>query len=123
MLSETLLRIPFSVIGQCSLVQASHWLQGNAQELTCHRRLPHRRTSEDCKKIPVQGCSILFYIQWHTTPSCHLGMFAHGRYFHKSEEKNNLTAVVHHYWAIFENRFRFLFRPLIIHFLSKTFSY
>ncbi len=27
MLTETLLRIPFSVIGRCSLVPASHWLQ------------------------------------------------------------------------------------------------
>jgi hypothetical protein len=28
MLTETLLRISFSVIGQCSLVPTSHWLQG-----------------------------------------------------------------------------------------------
>jgi hypothetical protein len=28
MLAETLLRIPFSVIGWCSLVPTSHWLQG-----------------------------------------------------------------------------------------------
>jgi hypothetical protein len=28
MLTETLLTIPFSVIGQCSLVPTSHWLQG-----------------------------------------------------------------------------------------------
>jgi hypothetical protein len=27
MLTETLLRIPFSVIGRCSLVPTSHWLQ------------------------------------------------------------------------------------------------
>jgi hypothetical protein len=41
MLTETLLRIPFSVIGLCSLVPSYHWLQGKcAQELTCHRRLP-----------------------------------------------------------------------------------
>jgi hypothetical protein len=39
-LPETLLRIPFSVIGRCSLVPTSHWLQGNAQELTYHWRLP-----------------------------------------------------------------------------------
>jgi hypothetical protein len=39
MLTETLLRIPFAVIGRCSLVPTSHWLQGNARELTCHRRL------------------------------------------------------------------------------------
>ncbi len=33
--------IPFSMIGQCSLVQTSHWLQGKctAQELTCRRGL------------------------------------------------------------------------------------
>jgi hypothetical protein len=28
MLTETLLRISFSVIGRCSLVPTSHWLQG-----------------------------------------------------------------------------------------------
>jgi hypothetical protein len=28
MLTETLLRIPFSVIDRCSLVLTSHWLQG-----------------------------------------------------------------------------------------------
>ncbi len=28
MLTETLLRIPLSVIGRCSLVPTSHWLQG-----------------------------------------------------------------------------------------------
>ncbi len=40
LLTETLFRIPFSVIGQCSLVSICQWLQGNAQELTCHMRLP-----------------------------------------------------------------------------------
>jgi hypothetical protein len=41
MLTETLLRIPLSVTvsGQCFLVPTSRWLQGNEQELTCHRRL------------------------------------------------------------------------------------
>jgi hypothetical protein len=28
MLTVTLFRIPFSVIGRCSLAQTSHWLQG-----------------------------------------------------------------------------------------------
>ncbi len=28
MLTETLLKIPFSVIGRCSLVPTTHWLQG-----------------------------------------------------------------------------------------------
>jgi hypothetical protein len=28
------------VIGRCSLVPTCHWMQGNAQELTCNRRLP-----------------------------------------------------------------------------------
>jgi hypothetical protein len=32
MLTETLLIIPFSVIGRCSLVRSSHWLQENVQE-------------------------------------------------------------------------------------------
>ena len=33
MLTETLLRIPFSVIGRCSLVPASHWLQGKCARI------------------------------------------------------------------------------------------
>jgi hypothetical protein len=51
MLTETLLRIPFSVIGRSSLVQTSHWLQRkcarkNLSQLASgmiflnHRRLP-----------------------------------------------------------------------------------
>ncbi len=33
MLTETLLRIPFSVIGRCSLVPNSHWLQGKCAKI------------------------------------------------------------------------------------------
>jgi hypothetical protein len=33
MLSETFLRIPFSVIGRCSLVPTSHWLQGKCARI------------------------------------------------------------------------------------------
>ncbi len=33
MLTETLIRIPFSVIGRCSLVPASHWLQGKCARI------------------------------------------------------------------------------------------
>jgi hypothetical protein len=48
MLYGAILRIPFSVIGRCSLVPTSHWLQGkfNLSEaasgmvLQNHRRLP-----------------------------------------------------------------------------------
>jgi hypothetical protein len=45
MLNVTLLRIPFSVIGRCSLVPTSHWLQGKCAAafgiiLQNHRRLP-----------------------------------------------------------------------------------
>jgi hypothetical protein len=51
MLTETLLRITISVIGQCSLVPTSHWLQGkyarfnlsqaaSGMILQNHRRLP-----------------------------------------------------------------------------------
>ncbi len=51
MLTETLLGIPFSVIGRCSLVPASHWLQGKCARINMsqaasgmilqnHRRLP-----------------------------------------------------------------------------------
>jgi hypothetical protein len=31
--TETLLRIPFSLIGRCSLVQTSHWLQGKCARI------------------------------------------------------------------------------------------
>jgi hypothetical protein len=51
MLTETLLRISSSVIGRCSLVPASHWLQGKCARINLspaafgiilqnHRRLP-----------------------------------------------------------------------------------
>jgi hypothetical protein len=51
MLTETLLRILFSVIGRCSLVPPSHWLQGKCARINLsqadsdmilqnHRRLP-----------------------------------------------------------------------------------
>jgi hypothetical protein len=33
MLTETLLRIPFSVIGRCSLVASYHWLQGKCARI------------------------------------------------------------------------------------------
>ncbi len=32
MLTETLFRIPFSVIGRCSLVPTSHWLHGKMRK-------------------------------------------------------------------------------------------
>jgi hypothetical protein len=32
-LTETLLRIPFSVIGRCPRVPASHWLQGKCARI------------------------------------------------------------------------------------------
>jgi hypothetical protein len=37
MVTETFLIMLFSLIGQCSPVPTSHWLQENAQELTGHR--------------------------------------------------------------------------------------
>ncbi len=52
MLTETLLRIPFSVIGRCSLVPVTYWL------LICHRRLPVCFFSESqgasCKHFQCQ---------------------------------------------------------------------
>jgi hypothetical protein len=33
MFTETLLRIPFSVIGRCSLVASYHWLQGKCARI------------------------------------------------------------------------------------------
>ncbi len=39
MLTESLLKSLLSMIDRCSLVPISHWLQGNAQEVTCHRWL------------------------------------------------------------------------------------
>jgi hypothetical protein len=57
MLTETLLRIPFSVIGRCSLVPTSHWLQGkytrvNLCILQNHKRLP---VTIFCVKIAALG--------------------------------------------------------------------
>jgi hypothetical protein len=41
MLTEILIRIPFTVIGRFRLVLTFHWLhRKNAQALTHHRRLP-----------------------------------------------------------------------------------
>jgi hypothetical protein len=50
MLPETILSIPFSVIGRCSQVPTSHWLQGKCARINLsqaasaiilyHRRLP-----------------------------------------------------------------------------------
>ncbi len=40
MLTFTLLKIPFSVIGQCSPVSTTDKCRENEQELTCHRWLP-----------------------------------------------------------------------------------
>ncbi len=39
-ITEALLRIPFSVIGRCSFVPTSHWLQAASIILQNHRRLP-----------------------------------------------------------------------------------
>jgi len=33
MLGETLIRIPFSVIGRCSLLPTSHWLEGKCARI------------------------------------------------------------------------------------------
>jgi hypothetical protein len=59
MLSETIHRIPFTVIGQCYLVRTSHWLQGKWQESTCHGRLPgwfSRSKAASCKHSQYQHC-------------------------------------------------------------------
>jgi hypothetical protein len=60
MLTETLLIIPFYVIGRCSLVPTSHWLQGNAQELTCQTGFrydfQHHRRFPSCKHSQCQNC-------------------------------------------------------------------
>jgi hypothetical protein len=39
MLTETLLRIPLSVIGRCFLAPTSHWLQGKCKRINFQRRL------------------------------------------------------------------------------------
>jgi hypothetical protein len=63
MVTETLLRTPFSVIGQCSLVPSSHWLQGTFARINIsqaafgivfqnHRRLP---VNIFCVKITAVG--------------------------------------------------------------------
>jgi hypothetical protein len=64
MLTKTPLRIPFYVIGRCSLVPTSHWQQGKCARintsqaasgmiLQSHRRLPTRILG--VKKSPLQG--------------------------------------------------------------------
>ncbi len=67
MLTEALLRIPFSVIGRCfSLVPTSPWLQENAQQLTCHRRLPVWFTESraaSCKHFQCQNCHFRVFEQ------------------------------------------------------------
>jgi hypothetical protein len=40
MLTETLLKIPFSVIGRYSKVSTPHCWRDNVRELICYRRLP-----------------------------------------------------------------------------------
>jgi hypothetical protein len=59
MLTETLLIIPFYVIGRCSLVPISHWLQGNAQDLTCQTGFRYDCTESQLasyKHIHCQNC-------------------------------------------------------------------
>ncbi len=62
--SETLLRIPFSVIGRCSLVPTCHWLQGKCARnnlsqaasgiiLQNHRRPPVSIFSVKNRRFPV----------------------------------------------------------------------
>jgi hypothetical protein len=76
MLSEIVLRIPFSVIGRCSVVPASHWLQGKRARINLsqaasgvilqnHRRLP---VSIFCVKIDKQAetLSLIFFTNLET---------------------------------------------------------
>jgi hypothetical protein len=64
MLAKTPLRIPFYVVGRCSQMPTSHWLQGKCARinlsqtasgmiLQSNRRLPTR--SLGVKKSPLQG--------------------------------------------------------------------
>jgi hypothetical protein len=52
MLTETLLRIPLSVIGQCSPVSAPHWLQGKASKFSCHMAA-FNIILQDHRRLPV----------------------------------------------------------------------
>ncbi len=50
-----LLGILFSVIGRCSLVPTSYWLQGKCAELTCHRLIGGFRY--DCTESQAASCN------------------------------------------------------------------
>jgi hypothetical protein len=62
MLTETLLRIPFSVIDRCSLVPASHWLQGKCARFKLSQAAPpgmilqdHRRQAGYWKDFKINN--------------------------------------------------------------------
>jgi hypothetical protein len=56
MLTETLLRIFFSVIGRCSLVLTSHWLQGTCARINFSQAAGFTESQEaSCKHFQYQN--------------------------------------------------------------------
>jgi hypothetical protein len=62
MFTETILKIPFSVIGRCTLVPTSHWLQENAQKLTCGFRYDFTESqAASCKHFQCKNHRFRFF--------------------------------------------------------------
>ncbi len=55
MFTETLFKIPFSVIGRCSLVPASHWLQGKCARINLSQAA-YGRILQNHMRLPVCKC-------------------------------------------------------------------
>jgi hypothetical protein len=53
MITETLLRIPFSVIGRCSLVPTSHWLQGKCARINLSQAASRMILQNHRRRQPV----------------------------------------------------------------------
>ena len=63
LLTETLIRIPFFVIGRCSLMPTSHWLQGKCARIN----LPHAVSGgilQNHMRLPVSIFSVEMVALW-----------------------------------------------------------
>ncbi len=65
MLTETLLKIPFSEIGRCSLVPTSHWLQGKCARINLSQAVSnmilqnHRRLPESIFNVKIAALGLI----------------------------------------------------------------
>jgi hypothetical protein len=57
MLTKTILRVPFSVIGPCFLVQNSYWLQGKCAKIKLSQAASGR-ILHNHSKLPVRNFSV-----------------------------------------------------------------